>query len=325
MSATTFDLGVPVRRSGRSDYEAARSRTRRTMSVSVIAHMLLLTWLVVVKPAVEPKEDLTVISLVDPGDLASAPPASEGAAPMSPAEVQGMTKASATEERFTRARTDADIAPRPQTSSATEDRIAARLASIQSKEPTSVSSIAAAGVPSGLLSSPAGVSGSMGTGTGPLTLARGGAGSGAGPALSLTRGGNGTGVAPAVVSTGLPAEGSAASAPARSSESSARRSMAGAMLMGPVADRPVIHYTTPIYPEWAKRDAVEGSTTLYFIVRPDGSIQENILVQKTAGFEDFDENARTALREWRFAPLTGGRTGEQWGTITFHFRLREGK
>jgi len=95
------------------------------------------------------------------------------------------------------------------------------------------------------------------------------------------------------------------------------------MLAGPIADRPVIAYTRPVYPEWAKRDAVEGSVTLYFVVRPDGGIKENVLVQKTAGFEDFDESARTALRAWRFAPLREGRTGEQWGTITFHFRLRE--
>ena len=50
--------------------------------------------------------------------------------------------------------------------------------------------------------------------------------------------------------------------------------------------------------------------------------RENVLVQKTAGFEEFDDNARTALRAWRFEPLHGGRLGEQWGTITFHFRLR---
>ena len=62
--------------------------------------------------------------------------------------------------------------------------------------------------------------------------------------------------------------------------------------------------------------------TLYFVVRPDGTVKENILVQKTAGFGDFDDNARAALRAWRFEPLKNGRTGEQWGTITFHFRLR---
>jgi TonB family protein len=63
--------------------------------------------------------------------------------------------------------------------------------------------------------------------------------------------------------------------------------------------------------------------TLYFIVRPDGSVKENILVQKTAGFGDFDDSARAALAAWRFAPLGAGRTGEQWGTITFHFRLKD--
>ena len=130
-------------------------------------------------------------------------------------------------------------------------------------------------------------------------------------------------MSPAVVATGLPASASETSAPARGGESAARRILAGAQLMGPVADRPVLQYTRPAYPEWAKRDAVEGSVTLYFVVRPDGSIKENVLVQKTAGFEDFDENARAALRAWRFQPLTGGRTGEQWGTITFHFRLSE--
>ena len=71
------------------------------------------------------------------------------------------------------------------------------------------------------------------------------------------------------------------------------------------------------------RDGVEGSVTLHFIVSADGTVKENILVEKTAGFEDFDERARRALRDWRFQPLTGGRTGEQWGNITFHFRIRE--
>ena len=95
-------------------------------------------------------------------------------------------------------------------------------------------------------------------------------------------------------------------------------------LMGPIADRPVLSHTLPVYPEWAKREAVEGSVTLYFLVRTDGTVRENVLVQKTAGFGDFDDNARAALRAWRFEPLHDGRTGDQWGTITFHFRLREG-
>jgi TonB family protein len=84
----------------------------------------------------------------------------------------------------------------------------------------------------------------------------------------------------------------------------------------------VLQSAVPEYPEWAKREAVEGSVTLYFVVRPDGGVKENVVIQKTAGFGDFDENARLAIRAWRFEPLRNGRTGEQWGTITFHFRLR---
>jgi TonB family protein len=134
--------------------------------------------------------------------------------------------------------------------------------------------------------------------------------------------GTGHGFTPALASA--PAvEHSEASHPARESESTARRTLAGAILMGPIADRSVLVHVTPDYPEWAKREAVEGSVTLYFVVRPDGSVKENVLVQRTAGFTDFDDNARSALRGWRFEPLAEGRTGEQWGTITFRFRIRE--
>jgi TonB family protein len=291
------------------------------MAISALAHLLLLAWLVILKPAVEKVPEFTEITLLEPGDLTAAP--AMAAAASAGLESKGMPRSSDREERFARARTDAEIAPEPQAIAAVEDRIAARLASIQSREPVSVSGVAAAGAPSGALGSAAGATSRLGSGSGPIALTRGGTGTGSGPALHLTRGGTGTGAGPAVVATGLPSGASEASAPARGSEASARRSLAGAMLMGPVADRPVIQYTTPLYPEWAKRDAVEGSVTLYFVVRPDGSIKENVLVQKTAGFEDFDESARAALKAWRFQPLTGGRTGEQWGTITFRFRLRE--
>jgi TonB family protein len=128
----------------------------------------------------------------------------------------------------------------------------------------------------------------------------------------------GQGLTPAVPA----APRAAPAAPAGEGEATARRVVAGASLMGPVADRPIRRYAAPAYPDWAKSDGVEAAVTLYFVVRADGSVRENVLVQKTAGFEDFDENARVALRAWRFEPLHGGRTGDQWGTITFHFRLR---
>jgi TonB family protein len=133
----------------------------------------------------------------------------------------------------------------------------------------------------------------------------------------------GTGSAP-VLATAPPAGArTAAESPAAVPGVSARRTLSGASLAGPIADRPVLSYRTPVYPDWAKRELVGGTVTLYFVVRPDGSVKENILVQQTAGFEDFDENARVALRAWKFAPLPNGRTGEQWGTITFRYKLQE--
>jgi TonB family protein len=320
VSATSLRLDTLDLSESARDLAAARARTSKTMAVSAIAHALLLLWLALLKPAAGSGPALTEIVLLDPSDLMPAASAAGAPAPAA-REVKGLAVAHTEEERFIRSDPLGTLEPSPQ-SAAAEDRIAARLASLQQAERVPVRSVAVTGTPSGVLGAPAGARGPLGGAGGGMSLNRGG-GTGQGVALPLTRGGSGTGTGPAVVATGLPAEPSAAGAPARGSESTTRRDLAGATLMGPVADRRVVQSITPIYPEWAKRDAVEGSVTLYFVVRPDGSIQENVLVQKTAGFEDFDDNARAALKAWRFEPLRGGRTGEQWGTITFRFRLRE--
>jgi TonB family protein len=109
--------------------------------------------------------------------------------------------------------------------------------------------------------------------------------------------------------------------PAQHTEVAPRKMLAGISMSGPVADRPLLSYRKPAYPEWAKREAIEGSVNLYFVVEPDGTVKTNVMIQKTSGFEDFDRNATDALLAWRFEPLEGGATGEQWGTITFHYRL----
>jgi TonB family protein len=297
-----------------------RRRTSWSMTASMIVHSILLLLLATAKTPDSKMPEITEITMIEPGEL-SAPAAAAPAAPAA-SPVTGLAHANAQEERFTRSLNRAALEPAPQSRTAIEDRIAARLASLEQKEPLPTAGTGATGAPSAAWGPATAVTGTGAGGNGQaLHLTRGGTG-GSGPALSLTRG-TSTGIGPAVISTGIPSEGSEASAPAKSGEGSARRNLAGATLMGPIADRPVITYATPTYPDWAKRDAVEGSVTLYFVVRPDGSVKENVLIQKTAGFEDFDENARTALKAWRFAPLTGGRTGEQWGTITFHYRIRE--
>jgi len=106
-------------------------------------------------------------------------------------------------------------------------------------------------------------------------------------------------------------------------DTTVRRTLGDVSLVGAAADRPLLEHPMPLYPEWAKDSAVEASVTLVFVVLPDGHVKENVLVEKTSGYQDFDERARRALLEWRFAALPAGSTTEQWGAITLRYRLHD--
>jgi len=300
----------------RLDLETTRVRTRWTMGMSVVFHALLFAWLVlhhVAEPALSP---ITEITMIEPGDLAPSPAAAPA---VSGAPAAGASNKAVSEMHFKRQPTKAEMEPDPQSSWSFEDRLEARLAAMQQNQ-TPGTAIAPTKTPVSIFgNSPAVMSAGAGIGS-PMALNRGG--SGAGAPLPLARGG-GTGSAPTLATVAESHHVGGEPAPARGGEGTARRTVAGASITGPIADRPVLSYAVPAYPEWAKHDAVEGAVTLYFVVRADGGVKENILVQKTAGFEDFDENARVALRAWRFKPLAPGQAGEQWGTITFRYRLRD--
>jgi TonB family protein len=297
-----------------------QKHTHWSLSASTILHALLLTWLILLwRPETE-VSPITEISFMEPGDLAgpvevkSTSAAAEVSAP-------GELAPGDRDEQFRRGPSPSELRLDAQSPSALEDRLNARLAAIQGTAGGPSAGVVASAPASLWGSSPANVTGSGAGGTSPVALKRGGEGSA--PSITLTRGGSHD-VAPALVATSGAAERAASDAPAKGGENLTRRTLAGVTLIGPIADRAIVAHTTPVYPDWAKRDAVEGSVTLYFVVRADGTVKENILVQKTAGFEEFDENARAALAAWRFEPLHDGRTGEQWGNITFHFRLRGG-
>lgn len=304
------------------DYVLCRRRTRVTMSVSTVAHALLFLWIILHPAKHDTLPPITEITLLSPGDLAPAGSSDPAPAAASPMAQAGMAVRSFVEQRFLRLDRKAEIEPEPQSAEAIADQLTSRLATMQNKLTPPTAGTANTQIPASLFGTGTAPSASAGGGGPSVSLTRGGGGGGQG--LDLVRGGGGAGLAPALI--GAPkggGAGGAAEAPARESESTARRTIAGASIMGPIADRAVLAHPLPSYPEWAKKEAVEGSVTLYFVVRPDGGVKENIMVQKTAGFSDFDENARTALRGWRFEALRGGRTGEQWGVITFHFRLRD--
>lgn len=302
----------------RMDLEFTRARTRWTMSMSFALHLLLFLWVVLHRASAPEIALITEITLLEPGDPASGSPAPSAPAQVRAEAARGLMAKADADAHFRRATPLSEMAPHPQESWAFADRLDARLAAMQQNALQVATGTAPSASAASLIGSgPATVA--TGTGVGaPIALSRGGGGS---APLPLAHG-SGAGTAPILATVGGGPREADSPTPARSGDASGHRTVAGASISGPIADRPIMSYSVPSYPEWAKRDAVEGAVTLYFVVRPDGGVKENILVQKTAGFEEFDENARVALRSWRFKPLGAGRTGEQWGMITFHYRLQ---
>ncbi len=315
-------------------------QTRRAQIASFLTHLVLLA-LLAMRPIVFPEgPTLTEFSWIDPESLlpaspppgpASPPPGAAAPAATAPAVQAGRPRVE--ERQFERTLTRSETAPALQTSRTFQDLLNARVTSMQREARTSMPPIAAPTTVPMAGSQLAGV-GTSPTGA-PLGLHRGGSGPGGGgtgsgggsPAggtrpLALVRAGTG------MPATSLP-QLATVSAPRRErarpqAVETNGRDLAGASLLGPIADRPIVESATPAYPGWAEVQGVEVSVSLYFVVRPDGRIKENILVEKTSGFEDFDSNAVAALRRWRFQALGPGSNGEQWGRITFNFRLSAG-
>jgi len=295
-----------------------RSRTRKVAGVSLLLHGLLFLWLFLYRTIAPEAEVLTEISWIEPEPVRPAAASTAAAAPRTVR--QPVMSPRREPEHFVRKTEKSDFAPQPQEDSAAKDRLARTLASLErstQRERPPIASLAAANVsdrPSLAAvtdrpeaeGAPATLERGERTDTAPLRLSR----SDARPA------------SPAVNLGTLP-ERTVEPATAAQAESAARRVIDGMSLVGPVADRMLVRYRRPGYPEWAKREGIEGAVELYFIVLPSGRVKENVLVQKTSGFEDFDRNAIDALLAWEFEPLEGGRTGEQWGAITFEYRLTD--
>ncbi|MBI5630213.1 MAG: TonB family protein [Elusimicrobia bacterium] len=94
----------------------------------------------------------------------------------------------------------------------------------------------------------------------------------------------------------------------------------GVEIEGPLSGRKVLSYVIPEFPAWARDLGVhEASLSIRFDVSPQGAVLPQMLVERTSGFGRLDRLALEALRQWRFAPLAGGR--RQWGIITFRFLL----
>ncbi|UCH82880.1 MAG: TonB family protein [Candidatus Latescibacterota bacterium] len=294
--------------------------TRKCNGVSAGIHLLLLLWFVFAFRVAPEDEGLTEITFIDPVQpLPAALPTAVAKSDPSPTTRIERQSVDPRKAKFEREVPVADLAPQPQELKRVDDKINERLASLQTKTLEKPVDIAALSTPSPVgRPKLAGASDAFRpperaelsrtelTKPEPVALSRN--------KRRIVK----AEIIPSPVNA-MPVE---RARPERT-HSDAQRVLAGAKLTGPVADRPVLSYDVPDYPEWAKKEAVEGSVTIYFVVLPDGSVKENIMVEKTAGFADFDDNAVRALLSWRFAPLKGGGTGEQWGTITFNYRLSD--
>lgn len=301
--------------------------TRNSIAMSAVLHVLLLLLLGVYNVSTGDTAGLTEItwieSAVPDGVPDAAPPVAEEETQSAPVrEVKAVaTREAESAEHFQRALERGAVAPRPQSSRAVTDILDERISAIENNASDSSTRLASL-VPPPKVGVPAlaGVRTSETAGGGnPSALQRDSSpGRGApGPAVLRRIGGvPSRPVMAAVVGDGPPVSATAAVQP---EDAKRTRDLAGARIIGPVADRAVVSYQVPDYPEWAKREGIEGTVTLYFFVLPDGHVKENVLVERTSGFTDFDDGAVKALLTWRFAALPGG--SEQWGRITFHYRL----
>jgi len=281
-------------------------RTRKAVGMSGAAHLAFFLWLLLTRHLAPEPEVLTEIRWIDPVEqvqIAAVVPAPQEEAPPPPPQ-----EAPAPVEK--------QQEPDPREIRAAQDKLATRLAALQRIETQKPLDIASVQGKNPVKARLAGASPNAKVAR-PKSLAR----ETSAPSPTPLRHAPPS-AARAGLAQPLPDVAPERAKPERSdTETYATRSLAGTEMTGPVADRPIISYETPTYPEWAKDEGVEGTVVIYFVVRPDGRVKENVMVQKTSGFGDFDENAVDAILAWKFEPLKQGQTGEQWGTIVFHYRL----
>lgn len=296
-----------------------RSRTKKSAGASVILHVALFLWLYMM-PGISPEaEALVEINWVEP---VPTQPAARESRPLVEKSVVPTRSVKKVPEYFKREPKPAEVSPEPQVRELRRDKIERRLTSLQRQAVSTRTPIANLAAPN-VVENPtlAGIPVEDVAPNTPGKLARGQTKVGKPDILRRTT----VSASRPALAQAKPPQEHVTPAPAKPEESTASRTLSGASLSGPVADRPLLSYSTPAYPKWAKQQGIEGASTIYFIVLPDGRVKKNTVIEKTSGFQDFDRNAIEALLGWRFEPLGSGQTGEQWGRITFHYRLSDAR
>jgi TonB family protein len=109
------------------------------------------------------------------------------------------------------------------------------------------------------------------------------------------------------------------SPPPMEEERSPATRKSGAYISGPLSSRGILKKSIPGFPLWAKRKGVGATISFQFTVMEDGTVKENIIVVRTSGSQEWDEEVTSALRHWQFAPLANAGRRDQSGVITFQF------
>ncbi|MFH1282206.1 MAG: TonB family protein [bacterium] len=94
-------------------------------------------------------------------------------------------------------------------------------------------------------------------------------------------------------------------------------------LTGQLAGRTILRKKIPPIPDWAQKEGIQATVSLYIEVLSDGKVKNTVVVQKTSGYPKLDKLVSDVMLEWLFAPLPAKDYGKvQWGVITFRFDIR---
>ena len=92
-------------------------------------------------------------------------------------------------------------------------------------------------------------------------------------------------------------------------------------ITGPLASRGILYKIIPTFPRSAKRQGIGATISLRFTVMETGKVKENVIVVRTSGLKDWDDQVIDTLQKWRFKPLPVLGRKDQSGVITFQFVL----
>ncbi len=73
----------------------------------------------------------------------------------------------------------------------------------------------------------------------------------------------------------------------------------------PITPPRILYQILPAYPKDALKQGLEGTVLLSLFVSRNGSVQD-VKVEQTSGYEEFDKSAIAAAYSWKFSPAMQG-------------------